>query len=224
MAFYFQLEDNEMRLIETEEDSAMVAYSCAKNADSFYQLSHKALSSFDTEPGFSPAIQACLAFSCELYLKTLLYLSKKSPRRIHNLGLLYKRLDLEIKNQIYELHPKGNCPPNLLPNYFDLQIKEWRKGFEVLRYSHERQGYACNFQFLLELSDTLRIIAVEKCAIAINKLSLNGAYKFKDIPPFSLSQTLAKMNLYYCPTDSRAFMIAYNGVASSRNEMSQPSQ
>lgn len=206
--YHFQLEDNEKRELVTEKDYISTAVSCIENGDSFYQLAMAAIKHETCLIG-SAAVVSCIAFACELYLKSLLYMNKKQPKRLHDLDSLYHALEEEMQGEIYKLHPKGNCPVIHLPDYFYLQIREWRKGFEVLRYQHELKGYACNFQFIMELADTLRIIATKRCSKKVRNCNDDYIHEPKELPCFMLSRAFAAIGLYACSIDSPAFQVVY---------------
>lgn len=209
--FHFQLENNEKRQLVTEEDYVSTAASCIRDGDSFYRLVITGIM-HDTNLIVSSAVESCMAFACELYLKSLLYMNMKHPKKMHDLDKLYDALEEEIRDEIYELHPKGNCPVMSLPDYFYLQIQEWRKGFEVLRYRHELKGHACNAQFIMELTDTLRIIAAKRCREKIRACKADYICEPEELPCFTLSRTFAAMGLYACRIDSTAFQVAYLNI------------
>ena len=211
MTYYFQLEDNERRELVTEEDYVSTAVSCIKNGDSFYQLVAAGIT-YDGGMIANTAVKSCLAFACELYLKSLLYMPKTHPRKLHDLDKLYDALGEDVRGEIYELHPKGNCPVACLPDYYYLQIREWRKGFEVFRYRHELKGYACNFQFILELVDTLRIVATKRCSEKIHICNSVFIRELEEPPFFILSRLFAAMGLYACSSNSAAFQMIYLGI------------
>lgn len=209
--FHFQLEDNEKRELVTEEDYVSMAVSCIENADSFYRFACVGMA-YDVNSIASAAFTSCITFACELYLKSLLYVNKKPAKRMHDLDKLYDALDQEVRDEIYTLHPKGNCPVMRLPDYFHLQIREWRKGFEVLRYKHELKGHACNIQFIMELVDTLRIIAAKHCTEKVNSCSADYIRTPEKMPFFMLARTFAAMGLYTCMAESMAFRVVYLGI------------
>lgn len=209
--FHFQLEDNEKSELITEEDYVSTAASCIESGDSFYRFVSIGMT-HDVSLMVSAAAESCMAFACELYLKSFLYMNKKHPKRMHDLDKLYDALDQEIRDEIYALHPKGNCPVVHLPDYFYLQIREWRKGFEVLRYQHELKGHACNVQFIMELVDTLRIVAAKRCIEKITTCNTDYIHAPKKLPLFMLSRTCAAMGLYTCLTDSAAFQVICRGI------------
>lgn len=89
-----------------------------------------------------------IAFSCELYLKSMLVLEKQSLERGHSLDELYQRLDND--------NTKLRIRDNTKSTDFDLELKELGKSFEVSRYVYEYTEMACNVIFLTSLIDTLR--------------------------------------------------------------------
>lgn len=204
----FQLENSTVKLANSKESFAELACGCIRNADSFYEIANLALSSNNVNTMFGVATRSCIAFACELYLKSLSYISETGTIRKHDLDQLYEALDDEIKDKVYYLHPKGNCPEDD-QQYFFLQIKELRKAFEVFRYDHERGSYAYNLQFLLELADTLRIIAVSKCDENAQNNGLNQADLHREFRTFMLSRSFAKYGFYCCKVESRAYRIMY---------------
>lgn len=205
----FQLEESELLHPASKEELGSLVDRCIRNSDSFYQISGLALSSGEVDVAFGSGTRTCIAFSCELYLKALLYINGTTPSRKHDLDQLYELLDDITKDKLYRLHPKGNCPEKSLYDYFLLQIKELRKAFEIFRYEHERGSFAYNLQFLMELADALRLIAVSSCKKDASENCCFSLEPPKELPVFMLSRTFAAQGLYHCVVGSRAHRIVY---------------
>lgn len=206
---YFQLESNEKKQPSSVQDFVVLTGECLKTADSFYKLAYLGIKQGDSELILGSSVRASIAFSCELYLKALLYANQQFEIRTHELDELYEMLDSELEQEIYEMHPKGNLAEQRLPDYFYLQIKELRKAFTFFRYEHEWGSWASNIQFLIELADTLRIVAISKYKrLPFDEHGLETK-ELSDVPDFALCKIFALMGIYCCKVESRAFQLIY---------------
>ena len=97
------------------------------------------------------AVYANIAFSCELYFKSLLFDQQTDCRKEHDLYKLYKNLPDKLQEEIKGKHPCGNTPKE----NFELELKEIGKAFTVFRYMYERKEMAWNGRFLIELLELL---------------------------------------------------------------------
>lgn len=107
---------------------------------------------------YSNLICTNIAFSCELFLKSILFEKEIDCRKEHDLYKLYNLLPTENKKVIKKLHKSGN----INKESFELNLKEVGKAFVVLRYAYEKKRIAYNLQFLMEL-----IIALDEYCISI---------------------------------------------------------
>lgn len=106
---------------------------------------------------YSNQICSNMAFSCELFLKSILFKNQIDCRNEHDLYELYKLLPDIDKENIKKKHLCGN----IKRESFDINLKELGKAFIVLRYSYERKRIAYNLQFLLELLMALNDYCIE---------------------------------------------------------------
>jgi len=82
-----------------------------------------------------------MAFSCELYLKSILYYYEITPPRTHALKLLFSQLPSGIHDQIL-------TKANLIIKYFDTVLDEINSAFEFARYLHIRINVTLNVKDL----------------------------------------------------------------------------
>lgn len=153
---YFQMEKNEEYKLNTKEDYKKIAISTYKTAVGFYIISQRCLDMILSE--YSNPICTNIAFSCELFLKSILFEKEIDCRKEHDLYKLYNLLPTENKKVIKKLHKSGN----INKQSFELNLKEVGKAFVVLRYAYEKKRIAYNLQFLMEL-----IIALDEYCISI---------------------------------------------------------
>lgn len=109
-------------------------------------------------------LYANVCFSCELFLKSLLlqeqfnFYKMKRTEDKHDLYDLFNHLDESTKTAIRTAHPCSNTALK----YFDSELKQIGKGFEVLRYTPECRGYMVNVIFIFELMNVLAKICEER--------------------------------------------------------------
>lgn len=143
--FYFQMDRNEKYELKSGEEYKRISKSTYKAAVGFYIISQKCMDMIISE--YSNQICSNIAFSCELFLKSILFKNEIDCRSEHDLFKLYNLLPQKDREAIKKKHLCGN----INRESFDINLKEVGKSFVVLRYSYERKRMAYNLQFLLEL-------------------------------------------------------------------------
>lgn len=99
------------------------------------------------------------AFTCELYLKSILLCEKFNfyddrVKARHNLFDLFGYLSKNMQERIKEEHPCSNTKKE----EFEISLSEIGNSFVILRYLSEYKEMGCNVQFLFELMTTLHEI------------------------------------------------------------------
>lgn len=125
-----------------KEDHILIADSLFKNAEEFFFASQVILK--QSLNHFNVAYVNA-AFSCELYLKSIIFQFKNDNVRIkeHRLYKLYKMLPLEQQIEI-----KNNCRlQNEKESGFDLLFQEVSEAFVFARYTHERNMVCFSLDF-----------------------------------------------------------------------------
>lgn len=159
---YFQMDKNpKSNQLETDKDFSQLADRFYKQAQTYMEFLVRNVPNIIecTEPLIANA-----AFTCELYLKSLLlrerfnFYTIKKPENKHDLFDLYNHLSQQIREKIKSIHP---CTNEKREN-FELALKECGKAFEVLRYCCEYGEMATNVQFLVELAWSLAEISYNK--------------------------------------------------------------
>lgn len=153
---YFQMDKNESYRLHKTQDYERIAKSTYKAAVGFYIISQRCMDMILSE--YNSQICSNIAFSCELFFKSILLKNEIDCRKEHDLYKLYELMPNKDKNNIKELHKSGN----IKKEEFELSLKEIGKAFIVLRYSYERKRMAYNLQFLIEL-----IMALDEYCIDI---------------------------------------------------------
>lgn len=110
-------------------------------------------------PDFGSVIGANLAFSCELFLKSMLYTDRITVKREHNLFDLYKSLPDKMQDTIKEAFKE--VPMRGTQN-FELLLSEVGDAFVFQRYAHERNRLVVDGATLLGLAAVLRSIILER--------------------------------------------------------------
>lgn len=174
------------------EDPRSIAKSLFENADSYFVASQIILR-HNVEHNLVPVVFMNLAFSCELFLKSILFQFKEDNERIreHKLYELYKRIPPTQQDEIkicYDQFPEAKTN-------FDLLINEVSETFAFARYIHERKGSVLSFE-LFYLVYAVRDCAKKLYNILIseeNRLELEKFEKRKaiDIEP------ILKFWIYY---------------------------
>ena len=159
-----------------KEDHFLISKSLFENAEEYFSASQIILGH---NQNLISVIFSNLAFSCELYLKSILFQFKNNNTKIkeHKLYELYKLLPLEQqaeinKTCIFQRESKDN---------FELFFQEVSETFVFARYLHERNS-AC---FSLELFSL--VFAVRNCAKSFynaqilenNKIALEKLEEYK---------------------------------------------
>lgn len=159
---YFQMDKNpKHNQLKTDDDYKQLAERFYKLAQTYMEfLVRNAPNVIDcTEPLITNA-----AFTCELYLKSLLLREKvnfytiKKPENKHDLYDLYHHLSKPMRDKLKSIHP---CTNEKKEN-FEQALKECGKAFEVLRYCCEYGAMVANVQFLVELAGSLAEISYDK--------------------------------------------------------------
>lgn len=98
-----------------------------------------------------------LAFSCELYLKSILYYVNKEGKVVgHNIFKLFNQLPSDIRDEI-----KTNTDFKYQnPNQFDLFFQEVGETFTFIRYCHEVNSFCVHFD-LFALAKSIRSSALK---------------------------------------------------------------
>ena len=94
-----------------------------------------------------------LSFSCELFIKSMLY-TKTNKVEGHDLDELIAKLDCGDMESI-----KKNMDH---PESFDSDLKEFNKPFVEFRYSFEKASCAIDTVFINSLSDVLYLVSAER--------------------------------------------------------------
>ncbi len=148
MAF-FQMDKNEKKNPQSEEEFRQYAKSVFDNAEEYYFLVKKVLPEALLKAG--DALFANMAFSCELYLKSILVYEKCVLIKGHQLLGLYEQIESkEVKTTIRKAINRDD---------FDLCLKEASKSFEVIRYAYEYKQMVCNVEFMMQFMFVLRATA-----------------------------------------------------------------
>lgn len=142
----FQMDENEKF---DKDDYKPMSKSCYNNANEFFNLAFNSIEN----PYLSTAVFCNFAFSCELYLKSLLLNEQKNIRG-HELTKLFNHLNDKFKEETYDFF---KC--EISKELFHLQLKESKMAFEVLRYEHEYKGMTTNALFIFQLAGCLKQIA-----------------------------------------------------------------
>jgi HEPN domain-containing protein len=87
-----------------------------------------------------------LAFTCELYLKALLFITKGESMKRHDLQKLYSRQTVEVQESIYKeyyaLHQTRPVPEKyrgeMNKEIFAAELAEVKDAFEDWRYAYEK--------------------------------------------------------------------------------------
>lgn len=104
-----------------------------------------------------PATDANYAFSCEMFLKSII-LYNEGDARGHNLKKLYDELPNKIK---VEIKSQKMFSKDLLQIEFEELLEMMGDSFVFFRYDNENSGYTTNKNFLRFLSEFLELISYE---------------------------------------------------------------
>ena len=112
-----------------------------------------------------PVVFTNMAFSCELFLKSILFQFKEDNKRIkeHRLYELYKLIPFEQQDEIrtcYEKFPETKTE-------FDLLLEEVSETFVFVRYIHERKGYCLSSELFY------LVVAVRDCAKKLYNIQIS---------------------------------------------------
>lgn len=147
---YFQMDKNEQYELKSIEDFERMAKSAYESGIEFYMVVLNCMNMILS--GYNHSVCTNIAFSCELFLKSIAFKKGIDCRKQHDLYQLYMLIPENDRGEIKKNH---NCG-NIRRDDFELNLKEVGKAFIVLRYSYERKMLAHNLQFLIELLMCLR--------------------------------------------------------------------
>lgn len=139
------------RQLNTIDDFESFALSTYKSANDFYNVVDH---SMDLLTQYPDAVLTNIAFSIELFLKSIFYKQThmkcfKNGNRgpeIHNLSQIFHRLPDEIQKEITRLHPCSN----ITKDRFEISLEHIGDIYTVFRYSNEKTFLSCNLQFVVE--------------------------------------------------------------------------
>lgn len=193
-----------------EENPRLLAKSLFVNADRYFVASQIILR-HNTHHDLVPVVFTNLAFSCELFLKSILFKFKEDSKTIreHKLYELYKLIPSDQQNEIrlyYEKIPEAQTD-------FTLLLQEVSETFVFARYIHERKGSVLTFE-LFYLVYAVRNSAKKFYNIQIaeeNRLELE---KFEKRKSSGIDPSL-KVWIYYdencnCDVEEAAKMLVDN--------------
>lgn len=136
-----------------QEDPISISKSLFENADGYFKAS-SIIMRYDNS--LVPVVFTNMAFSCELFLKSILFHFKEDNKRIieHKLYELYKLIPPAQQEEIrmcYEQFPETKTD-------FQLLFEEVSETFVFARYIHERKGSVLSFELFY------LVYAVRECA------------------------------------------------------------
>ena len=142
---------NEIGNVKT--DKKALAKSALRNADEFYMGAGLIFKQSPLE--LIQVISVNLAFSCELYIKAMLYELSVGFGKTHRISDLYRLLPEEqqkrVKENVYFQHEKKDN--------FELVLEEISDAFVFLRYAHERKAIVSNWDGLSAISTAIMKMA-----------------------------------------------------------------
>lgn len=142
---------NEIGNVKT--DKKALAKSALRNANEFYIGAELIFKQSSLE--LIQVISVNLAFSCELYLKAMLYELDVDFGKTHRISNLYKSLPEEqqkrVKENVHFWHEKKDN--------FELVLEEISDAFVFLRYAHERKAIVSNWEGLSAISTAIMRVA-----------------------------------------------------------------
>jgi len=101
-----------------------------------------------------------LAFSVELYVKAVYQAFDIKAKNVHNILELFNGLPQEIQNRIFEIH---------MPNSYNTTLETYKtriavisRGFEELRYFHEKKTANYHQNFAQEMIISIKKLLTEK--------------------------------------------------------------
>lgn len=102
-----------------------------------------------------PVICVNFAFSCELFLKAILYKHNITPEKVHSLNDLFAMLPERIQKQI-----KGKAVFKYESKEdFDMILKANSNAFGFIRYAHERKMSGENFDGIYGITRAAGVVA-----------------------------------------------------------------
>ena len=95
------------------------------------------------------------AFSCELFLKAILYKHNITPEKVHSLQDLFAMLPERIQKQI-----KGKAAFKYEAREdFDMILKANSNAFGFIRYAHEKKTFGENFDGIYGITRAAGVVA-----------------------------------------------------------------
>lgn len=199
-----------------QENPLSISKSLFENADGYFKAS-KIIMRYDHF--LAPVIFTNMAFSCELFLKSILFQFKEDNKRIkeHRLYELYKLIPPEQQNEIrmcYEEFPETKTD-------FKFLFEEVSETFVFARYIHERKG-SCLAYELFYLVFAVRDSAKKLYNIQISEQNRLELEKFEKRKSGNMEPSL-KFWIYYnencnCDVEEAAKMLADNLCTSLRSD------
>ncbi len=147
---YFQMDKNKKRVLDSKESYESCAKSAFELADDYYKMA-TSLVRIHPMSLMELAVISTLALSCELFIKAILLNNQIEITRTHKLNALFNMLPSNVKAEIKKNHPCSN----IRIEHFELNLKEVKNAFPILRYGYEYSSMACNVVFIAELANTL---------------------------------------------------------------------
>ena len=145
---FLQIDKNPDRRLETPEDYIKIAKETHESAVEFSQVVEICFPSLL----HTPAVYSIAALSSELFMKAIIYHELRKQYKGHDLYKIFNSLPI---NTMQQIRKEVELLDASITN-FDLELKEIRKAFEVLRYSHEKAGLAFHAKFIVIFMCVLR--------------------------------------------------------------------
>lgn len=130
-------------------DKIQLAINTFKLANKYFEAAKLLLKNID----LMPVVLSNISFSCELYLKALLYGYNIGFDDIHGLKDLYNKLPEEVKDYI-----ASNIAIDNREREFPLCLSEQNKAFVVYRYINEAKLITANPVFLFAFAHILKFV------------------------------------------------------------------
>lgn len=161
---YLDLGENTHKEPKSKGDYFQIASSCFDVADSFLRIIFNSWVRSRQEEFLSPAVFSNASFTCELFLKTLLFTQCDFPKKMHYLDDLFKKLNPDTQNEIVVSCSTMQNNGEDYRDMFLLKLHESRDAFSILRYAYELNGFVFDALFIYDLALVLREVAREKLA------------------------------------------------------------
>ena len=132
-------------------DTAQLAAVASGNAADYLYAGIILSEHINVKSGVSSACAVVAAFSCELYLKSIIYSTGKNRITGHSLEELFNEVPTNIRNEI--LNKVEQYDPQ---NYFMTGLRDNGDAFTKVRYLFERERIRFSPSFLLSFAQILR--------------------------------------------------------------------